>query len=65
VPVPTPVPPEWGPDEELAGRDLLSTGVRMFAAGRQIADSSLQEQFLTAAERLIDVGASRRAIVRG
>jgi hypothetical protein len=37
----------------------------MFAAGRQIADSSLQEQFLTAAERLIDVGASRRAIVRG
>lgn len=65
VPVPTPVPPEWGPDEHVTGRDLLSAGVRLHAAGRQISDTSLQEHVLAAAERLIDVGRSRLASVRG
>ena len=63
LPVPPPVPPEWDPDEQLTGRDLVAAGIRLHAAGRQVTDGSLQDQLLSAAERLIEVGQSRFATV--
>lgn len=63
-PVPEPEPPDWEVGEELTGVDLIALAVRFNAGAETVSSGALQKEFLTAAERLIDIGHSRLALAR-